>query len=300
MAPEGAEPGDTGCATPGDALQLPVAERQVGRHDDDDRAALRAGRGARIGPAAIRQDEIAGCAEIGEHQRAERKIASGDADHPRGRADAGLEAEGGHARSGPHRPLLHRPEAGGIQRRLRILWCHGHRLDVVDSPVIALADQRIDRRGLAPDLRIGGDGAGDQCLRAGGDAKCVGEQDRRLDGAEFGHLHQPRRLAEAVDDFDRRARLQAERIVLMRQDGRDAGENPLAAQRAVADRDTRHIRDRIVPARLQPARRNQSPVPRRFHPQISQSVRRSRPKSRPLPDRAPVGAGSSAPACRRR
>ena len=122
-----------------------------------------------------------------------------------------------------------------VDRRLGMRLGDRHRLDVVQVAVVALQHDRIDRRGLPADLRIGGDRAADQRIGAGADGEGVGQQDRRLQRAEFVHLHQADALAEAVQHRRGRDRLVAEQVAVVRQDGGDAGAHVALDQRGVAD-----------------------------------------------------------------
>ena len=93
----------------------------------------------------------------------------------------------------------------------------------------------------------------DQRVGAGRHREGVGQQDRRLQLAEFLDLHQPDALAEAVQHLGGGDRLVAENVAVMRQDGGDAGAHVAFQHRGVTDRDPRHVGDRVARAGRQGA-----------------------------------------------
>ncbi len=107
----------------------------------------------------------------------------------------------------PTAPSATGPEAAASSAREGVAFRQRARPDVGQIAVIAFEHDRIDRAGLAADVGIGGECPRHQCVEAGADGQGVAQQQRRLDLAELGELHQPGALAEAVDDIDGRADL---------------------------------------------------------------------------------------------
>ena len=95
--------------------------------------------------------------------------------------------------------------------------------DVVETAVVALADQRVDSAGFDPDVLVLLQHIFHQRGGGGADAQSVGHDDRCLDGAQLLHLHQTHGLAEAVDNGRGRHDLVLEKISLVGEDGCDAG-----------------------------------------------------------------------------
>ena len=123
-----------------------------------------------------------------------------------------------------------------------------HRLNVVQVAVVALEHQRVHRRPGAPDFRVLLDCRLDLRRRDRRHREGVGQRDRSLQHTEFIDLHQPDRLAEAVEDRRRRRHLVQEvRAVMHTNDRHPRLDRPLV-QRAMADCHTGNIRDRITTA----------------------------------------------------
>ena len=122
---------------------------------------------------------------------------------PRGCSDPALEAEGAHAASGTDRTDIE-VRCRLRDRRAGIVFRHGQSLDIAQISVVALEHERIYGRGLAADIQVAFDGMAHQCGAAGADRQGVGEENGRLDGAEFLDLHQAGTLAEAVQNMNGR------------------------------------------------------------------------------------------------
>ena len=120
-----------------------------------------------------------------------------------------------------------------------------HAADVVKPAVIGLAHDRIDRiltlvAGLHQRIA---DGPLQACRHTQG----VGQDDRRLNVAEFTHLRHARQFAIAVAHIDGSRHLLAEDVALMGHDGSDARAHAVALDEGdMAHRHTRHVGDCII------------------------------------------------------
>jgi hypothetical protein len=149
--------------------------------------------------------------------------------------------------------------------------------DIVQVAVVALGDDRVDRRGGDADGRVPFDRPADQCVGHLTDAQRIRQQDRALQLPQFGDLHQADRLAIAVEDLGSGGDFAREEIVAVRQDGGHAGANRAdpAHQRSrtapdggVTDQHARHIGDRVGRAGRQ-------------HPRHDAEIARPHPFCRP-------------------
>src|SRR5690606_19658958 len=130
---------------------------------------------------------------------------------------------------------------------------HVHAADVVETAVVRLADERVDR----PYVFVAGptQRPADNPVDAGRDRQGVGEDDRRLDGAPFLDLCGPGKLAERVADEHGAGNLLLEQIAAVRHDRRDAGTDVVSFnQRHMPDAYTLDVRDRIEWTRRERAR----------------------------------------------
>ena len=119
--------------------------------------------------------------------------------------------------------------------------------DVAEEPIIGLTHHRID--GI--DLLHAGQGkhVADQAVGHSGHVECARQKNGRFQLAQFVDLGHADQLAEAVADDHRRRHLLVKQVLVVRQDGGDAGvEAWLLFQREVPDPDARHVGDVIVRA----------------------------------------------------
>ena len=196
---------------------------------------------------------------IGLDQHAHGVTAQRLRQHARRGADAALEPEADGARSCSHAALLHRTAVrviDGIDDRLR---GDVHAADVVQPAVVGLAHNSVDRaHTLVARLheRVASD-----TLDARRHAQRVGQDDGRLDIAEFTHLRHTRQFAEAVAHVDGRRHLLAKDVTLVRYDGRHARAHAVTLDQGhMTHRHARHIGDRIICSCLKDPRR-ESPLP---------------------------------------
>ena len=148
----------------------------------------------------------------------------------------------------PHCALCHRPGGRVLDREQGVLFRDRQRLDVIERSVVALGNDRIHRRGGAPDVGIAGDGVAHQSRGADADGQGVGQKDRRLECAEFVDLDEADALAEAVDHMARGPDLLAEEIAAVGQDGGDTGVDIAGLKRAVANPHVGHVADVVIAA----------------------------------------------------
>ena len=127
---------------------------------------------------------------------------------------------------------------------------HGQRLCIVQPAVIALENQRVERRQITSELGNLRQRVADQRRADGSGGKGGGQGDRRFERAQFLHLHQPGTLAKAVDDRQPRRYLLQEKIAGLRQNDGDTALYASRVQRAMADGNAGNIVERIQrPAR---------------------------------------------------
>ncbi len=131
------------------------------------------------GRAVHRED----AAEVGLHEHADGVAAAAARQDARGGADAALEAEGDGARARADRALFDRAALRGTQRAEDLFAPDVAAPDVVEEAVVRLADERVD----GAHLLVAGQGEHplDERVRRARDVERVGEQNRRLDLAEF-------------------------------------------------------------------------------------------------------------------
>ena len=101
-------------------------------------------------------------------------------DDARRRADAGLEVEARHAGAGPDAAFGHGAVRGAVERGPDVLFAHVQAAQVVEEPVVALADDGHDGV-LDAGERLALHEPADGRVVDGAGALRVGEQDRRLD-----------------------------------------------------------------------------------------------------------------------
>ena len=125
-----------------------------------------------------------------------------------------------------------------------MFFSYGKSLDIVQIPIVAFKNQRVDRRPLPAYFRMRGQRRTD--LRRGDcpHGKCVGQRQRRFETTEFRHLHQTDTFAETVEYTTGGKRLLHERIVVGEHHSH-TGMNISFIQRAMSDADIAHVRDRI-------------------------------------------------------
>jgi hypothetical protein len=136
--------------------------------------------------------------------------------------------------------------ACAFERLQVMLPGHGHALDVVEEAIVALEDQRVDRRQAAPALGIGGDAVADLRDRHLRHRKRIRQRDRRLQHPEFGDLHQADALAEAVEHDGGGGHAVTKQVAAMRPHHRHAGLHRPLVQRAVAHGDAGDIGDGVA------------------------------------------------------
>ena len=170
----------------------------------------------------------------------------------RGCADATLETETAHAGSCTDIAFAN-VRSRNLQGFLRIGFRDGHGLNVVERTVIAFQNDWIDGRRGAPDIGIACNRLSDQRIGAGSDAKCIGEQDRRFQRAQFLNLHETSAFAKTIDDIASGQHLAAIYVAVMWDDCCHAGIDIAVAQGAVPHAHARHIGDGVVFARLHDA-----------------------------------------------
>ena len=148
---ERAKPRQTHAASLDDALQLPVAQRNVGGQYDDAAAPVGLVFVQRapdvLANGAMIDREIAQPAVIGLNEHAQRVDAPVQLDPPRRGAHTALEAVAGHAAPAAHSALL-KFGAGGVYGRKDVLLPNRAVADVVERRVVALAHDGIDRAHL--------------------------------------------------------------------------------------------------------------------------------------------------------
>ena len=127
--------------------------------------------------------------------------------------------------------------------------------DVVEAAVVRFADDGIDRpHALVAGLR--------ECVTHEGvhrhaHAQGVGQNNRRFDRAELGHLRGSRQLAERVADEHGAGDLVLKYVAAVGNDSGDARAYVVAFdERCVSDTDAVHVGDRVERPRRQHARRN--------------------------------------------
>ena len=135
--------GETETGAAGEPLELRGFQRRVGRDDRD----AAAGRWPRVETVADRREdrdavdaEVAGRAEVREHEHADRRVDLGD--EAARRSDAALPAERDHARARPDTALLDRAVACRGDRSGSVLGLDLHGAGVVQPAVVAFADDR--------------------------------------------------------------------------------------------------------------------------------------------------------------
>ena len=159
-----------------------------------------------------------------------------------------------HAAACPHaalrKGLSGRRGAGGLQGLLHMSLLHGQRLCIVEPAVIALENQRVERRQISSEFGNLRQRVADQRRADDSGGKGRGQGNRRFDRAQLLHLHQPRTLAKAIDDRQTCRYLFQEKIAGLRQNDGDAALYGPRVQRAMADGNAGNIVDRIQrPAR---------------------------------------------------
>ena len=147
----------------------------------------------------------------------------------------------------PHCALGNGARRGTGQRGVDRLRCNWAIANGVQATVICFADDGIDRGDafhswLCDELR-------DECVGRAPDAQGTGEQDWRFEFAEFLDLGGAHELAEGVADVDGCGNAIEEEIAGVRQDGRDARMDGVAADDGgVADFHAVDIGDGVVRA----------------------------------------------------
>ena len=233
----------------GNAVALMRENRRIGRDQHDDRA------GRVVGPRRQRdpvRPELAadgGAADretrtpavVGLHEHSERVAVAG---HPRGRADAALEAVADHSGAAAYRSLLHRAIRGVLERCVHVLGANVHARDVVQHAVVCLA-----HHGQMPLAGARGVLRRDDGVAHDADRERVRDPDGCRQEAGLAHPFEARQLAVAVEPM--RAGEQRQRAG---QDDRDAGADFVALdQRGVADPCPVDVRDGVQRARLEVA-----------------------------------------------
>ena len=171
--------------------------------------------------------------EIRLHEHADTMATERCGQHARTRADSALESEGLRSRTGANAALLHGPVARGAERSEDLIAPDRVRPHVVHARVVGFAHDRIDRvfahaRLLVHPLL--------ERIRCAPDAQRAGEQNGRLDLAEFAHLGFADELAVTVADVDRGRHGEAIQIARPRNDRRHARADVIATyDRRVAD-----------------------------------------------------------------
>ena len=153
---------------------------------------------------------------IGEDERADGVARVRLRQHARRGADAAIDAEGDHPRSRADAPLRHWAIRRFRERAVDVLGMDVPPLDVIQVAVVALHHDRIDARRADADGGLDRQHVVDQRVRDARDIERVRQQDRRLDCAEFVHLHEADGLAEAIDDMAGGGHFLAEEIAGMR------------------------------------------------------------------------------------
>jgi hypothetical protein len=224
----------------GEPFERPGIERRVGRHHDHARPVrVRGPPRRRERMAAERptdRDPIhrEDATEVRLHEDPDDVTAMARRQRARGRADATLPAEGHRSRAGADCPLFDRSAAGALDRLDHVRRPDRQGPDVVQAPVVGLADEGVDRSHRL--VARSGQCVGNHTLDRGADSQRVRQDDGRLDGAELAHLRRPGELAEGVADEHAARHLVEEQIAAMGHDGRDSGADRVALDQGdVAD-----------------------------------------------------------------
>ena len=199
---------------------------------------------------------------IGLDQHAHGVTAQRLRQHARRGADAALEPEADGARSCSHAALLHRTAVRPVDGVDDHLGRDVHAADVVQAPVVGLTHDGVDRaHTLVARLhkRVASD-----TLDARRHAQRVGQDDGRLDIAEFTHLRHTRQFAETIAHIDGRRHLLAEDVALVRHDGGHARAHAVALDEGhVAHRHPRHVGNGVILPRFKNSR-GKSPLAQRL------------------------------------
>ena len=187
--------------------------------------------------------------EVRERQHADHVVAAVHAHHARGRPDAALEPEAGHARAGAHVAFVE-VLAGRGDRLQAVRRRDGAGADRVDGPVVAFHDHRVHRAGVDADGGMAVERMVHERVEAGAAGQRVGHEDRRFEAAELLDLHESHRLAEAVGHVRGGGQL-AREAVAGRHDGGHAGADRRRGavgrtQRDVADPHAGHVGDEVA------------------------------------------------------
>ena len=134
----------------------------------------------------------------------------------------------------------------GVQRGEHMVLRDVQAPDVVQIAVVALEDDGVHGAFGAADLVVAREHIAHAGRKGRADRERIGQDQRRLEIPELLHLHESRALAEAVDHMDRGGAAVMEQIPLVRQQGCHARLHIAIRQRAVPDRDPRHVGDEVA------------------------------------------------------
>ena len=229
-------------AAHGKTPQIAVGQRRVGRQNHHDGTVNIGLQCFEILYALSIQPQIATIVRL--HQDTDRIAALLFRQHAGTGADTALVAEGDCAGSSPDRALGNRAVRGGLDGLQHLLHGGEGLANIVQTAVIGLAHHGI-QRGDALIARLR-QGPAVHRLDGAADRQRVGQQDRRLDLAQFDKLRGACQLAKAVEHSKAGRNLVLKRIAIMRQDRRHPGADALAlTDRDMADAHAGHIGDRV-------------------------------------------------------
>lgn len=209
----GAHPAQGNHGAFGQALQLPLIERNICGHDNDNGSLVLFTLSAH--PCIIMlaaNDQIPRLTEVRHDNDSHGLLLVIYIQYTRGRVDTALKPHTDHTRTAAHR-TFGKVFACSCQGSINMLWPDMKSTDIIEFPIVAFGNQTVDCAGGNADIRIALQHILDKPLTGGTHTERIGHENRSLNGTKFFNLNQADAFPKAIYDRDGSHHLFNENII---------------------------------------------------------------------------------------